>query len=434
MKTLNLLKEKWKDKKNPFIISDNNSFFFKDLLDVDTDFLSEIKQGDIIALIGDFDLISIATLFKLIDLGAIVAPITSTTSNDHSYYIETIKAQYVIKDGKIVSKFTKKNDHNLIVSLRLKKQPGLIFFSTGTTGKPKAILHDVSLLFKRFLTPRPSYKTLNFLMFDHMGGINTLLHTIFNGGTIIGTKDRSVRGILNVCQEHSIEVLPTTPTFLRMMLMSGYIPDKIPKSIKIISYGTELMDQPTLNEFCNLLPNIDFKQTYGLSEFCVFRVKSKARDSLFMKIGGEGVSIKKENDMLYIKSDFAMLGYLNAESPFDENGWYNTKDIIKEHDEYIKIIGRNTDILNVGGLKFMKSEVEEVALKYDGIEQVSVYAKQNSITGQHVEIIIECKDNYKIMKSELNKFFNSSLPKHMVPKKIIFNKVEVNHRFKKKMT
>ena len=87
IKTLNFLKEKWKDKKNPFIISDNNSFFFKDLLNINTDFLSEIKQGDIIALIGDFDLISIATLFKLIDLGAIVAPISSTTSNDHNYYI-----------------------------------------------------------------------------------------------------------------------------------------------------------------------------------------------------------------------------------------------------------------------------------------------------------------------------------------------------------
>ena len=432
MKILQLLEEKWKNNNNPFIISDNHTFTFKDLLSVNLEFLNEIKKGDIIALLGDFDILSIATLFKLLDIGAIVAPITSDTQNEHRYFTDTIKPKFIIKNGKILSKFTETNDHDLVSKLRTKNQPGLIFFSTGTTGSPKAILHDVSLLFKRFLTPRPSYKTLNFLMFDHMGGINTLLHTVFNGGTIIGTKDRSVVGILSVCKKYEIEVLPTTPTFLRMLLMSGCVPNEIPASIKIISYGTELMDQATLNEFCRLLPNVDFKQTYGLSEFCVFRVKSMARDSLYMKIGGEGVSIKKENNMLCIKSDYAMLGYLNAVTPFDKDGWYNTKDIIEVNDNYIKITGRNTDIINVGGLKFMKSEVEEVALKFPGVRQVSVIAKINSITGQHVEIKIECIENHKIEKVDLNKYFKKELPSHMVPKKIIFDSVEVNHRYKKK--
>ena len=55
-----------------------------------------------------------------------------------------------------------------------------------------------------------------------------------------------------------------------------------------------------------------------------------------------------------------MLGYLNAHQPFDNDGWYNTKDIVEEDGEYLKIIGRETDVVNVGGLKFMKSEVEEV--------------------------------------------------------------------------
>ena len=432
MKILPILEKKWKNNSDAFLITDNKYFYFSDIKKVDLSFLDIVQEGDVVALIGDFNLISIASIFKLIEIGAIVAPITSKTSNDHVYYFETIKAKYIVDNGKISNSSHEQNNHELILRLKKSNKAGLIFFSTGTTGKPKAIIHDVELLFQRFLTPRIPYKTLNFLMFDHMGGINTLLHTIFNCGTIIGTRDRSVLGILEICKKHSIEVLPTTPTFIRMLLMSGYIPNEIPNSIKIISYGTEMMDKSTLKECCDLLPKVDFRQTYGLSEFCVFRVKSKDRNSLLMKVGGEGVETKNINDMLYIKSKYAMLGYLNAPSPFDNEGWYNTKDIIKEEDGYIEIIGRNTDIINVGGLKFMKSEVEQVALDYDGVEQAKAYGKKNSITGQHVEIILQCKKETTIEKKSLTKYFSSKLPSHMNPKKIIFENVQVNHRFKKK--
>ena len=91
---------------------------------------------------------------------------------------------------------------------------------------------------QRFETARPTLKTINFLLFDHIGGLNTLLHTLFNKGTVVAPKSRSVEDILATCTEHEIEVLPTTPTFLRMMLMSGLIPNSVPKSLNIITVLT----------------------------------------------------------------------------------------------------------------------------------------------------------------------------------------------------
>ena len=59
-------------------------------------------------------------------------------------------------------------NHHFIDKLRKQNHGGLIAFSTGTTGRPKAIIHDLTLYMRRFETSRPTLKTLNFLLFDHL--------------------------------------------------------------------------------------------------------------------------------------------------------------------------------------------------------------------------------------------------------------------------
>jgi acyl-CoA synthetase (AMP-forming)/AMP-acid ligase II len=284
---------------------------------------------------------------------------------------------------------------------------------------------------QRFETPRPTLKTISFLLFDHIGGLNTLLHTLFNKGTVVAPKSRSVEDILATCAEHEIEVLPTTPTFLRMMLMSGLIPDRVPESLRIITYGTERMDQPTLDSLCELLPNVDFRQTFGMSELGIVRVKSEARNSLFMKVGGEGVETRVVDNVLEICSKTRMLGYLNAQSPFDKDGWYNTKDIVEERDGHYKVTGRTSEVINVGGLKFMASEVERVALQYEHVALAKAEGKPNPITGQHVELTVQPAKDCDVDKASLKAFLSALLPSHMVPKRLNVALISVGHRFKR---
>ena len=433
MSILNTLQKRWTSPKKKFLITEKKKYILEDLTKINLDFLDDIKQGDLVCLIGDFDPISIISLIKLLDLGAIVAPLTDKTEVDHKKYFKILKPQFVIKNNIILKKSPDLSNNIFLKKLREENESGLIFFSSGTSGDPKAIVHKTSMLLKRFLTPRIGYRTLNFLMFDHMGGINTLLHTIYNVGTIIGTKDRTVSGILSLCSKFDIEVLPATPTFLRMMLISGLIPENVPSSLKIITYGTEKMDQITLDQLCAILPDIEFRQTYGLSEFSVLRVKSKSRNSLFIKIGGEGVETKILNNTLYIRSKFAMLGYINEKNPFDKNNWFDTKDIVEQENGYIKIVGRKTDLVNVGGLKFMLSDVSNAILKHNEIDQINVYSKNNNITGQHVEAIIQLREKSNISKADLLKYFKTILPSHMTPKKITFDKIMLNHRLKKNL-
>ena len=417
-------------KSKPFLIYQNTELKFSDIINEKQINLDIVKPGDVVALIGDFNASSISTLLRLIDLKTIIVPLTIETKNTHDYFFESALVDVVIDDGK-VKQIKQKNHHILIENLRQKSHAGLILFSTGTTGRPKAILHDMTLFLERFQTPRPTLKMINFLLFDHIGGINTLLHTIFNRGVVVAPIDRNVDSILKTCAKYKVEVLPTTPTFLRLMLLSGSVPSKIPNCLKIITYGTERMAQSTLDALCKLLPNIDFRQTYGMSELGIVRVKSKARNSLYMKIGGEGVETKIDNKVLQIRSKTRMLGYLNAESPFDKNGWYDTKDIVEESDGYIKITGRTGDVINVGGLKFMASEVERIALMHPDVGLVKAYAKNNPLTGQHVEILINSINQNKISIEIIKEHFKAHLPPHMVPKRIIFDEMKISHRYKK---
>ena len=430
MNVLEKLTERWSDIDYPFLVHSSGELRFSEIAEQKAVDVSKVKSGDVVALIGDFDPQSILTLLQLIDKNVILVPLTVDTRAQHEYFFESALVDVVI-EGEEVKRITHNIKHEIIESLRSKEHAGLVLFSTGTTGRPKAILHDLTLFMQRFETRRPTLKTINFLLFDHIGGLNTLLHTLFNKGTVVAPKSRSVEDILATCAEHKIEVLPTTPTFLRMMLMSGLIPESVPKSLRIITYGTERMDQPTLNALCELLPNIDFRQTFGMSELGIVRVKSGSRDSLFMKVGGEGVETRVVDNVLEIRSETRMLGYLNADTPFDNEGWYNTKDIVEEEDGYYKVTGRTSEVINVGGLKFMASEVERVALQYDNVELVKAEAKPNPITGQHVELTVQSATNNEADKTGLKTFLTEQLPNHMMPKRIRFATVNVGHRFKR---
>ena len=430
MEILEKLKQRWDGIKYPFLIHSTGEIRFSEITRQKAVDLSEVKSGEVVALIGDFDPQSILMLLQLIDKNVILVPLTKDTKSQHEYFFEQALVDVVV-EGNSVKRLQNKKKHKFVEHLRLKQHAGLVLFSTGTTGRPKAILHDLTQFMKRFETPRPTLRTLNFLLFDHIGGLNTLLHTLFNKGTVVAPKSRSVEDILATSAEQQIEALPTTPTFLRMMLMSGLIPDSVPDSLRIITYGTERMDQPTLDALCELLPNVDFRQTFGMSELGIVRVKSKARNSLFMKIGGEGVETRVRDNILEIRSKTRMLGYLNADSPFDDEGWYNTKDIVEECHGYYKVTGRTNEVINVGGLKFMASEVERVALQFEGVELAKAEGKLNPITGQHVELTVQSSLINDIDKAKLKIFLSDVLPNHMLPKRLKVSTVAVGHRYKR---
>lgn len=433
-----------KNKNKTAIIWKNNEYSYSWLISKYHDWLihlehKKVKNNSVIVVLADFSPNSIALMIALIKKKAIIVPLSSSINSKKNVFISISKPDFQIKiknNDEISIKFLDKRSNNkLYKKLKINDKPGLVLFSSGSTGKSKASVHDLSFLLKKFLKPRKTLITITFLLFDHIGGINTLFYILSNAGTIVTTEDRRPKSVLKLIDRYKIELLPTSPTFLNLLLISEEYKNFNLKSLKIISYGTEPMPQTTLNKLSLLFPEIIFKQTYGLSEVGILQSKSESSDSLWLKVGGKDNKTRIINNMLEIKSKSAMLGYLNAPSPFTTDGWFKTYDLVEERGDCLKIIGRESELINVGGEKVYPQEVENILLKIDEVLDVTVYGEKNIIIGNIVCAKIQLKRNSEdnqILKKKIKKYCTNHLDNYKVPVKIEFEEeITFNSRFKK---
>lgn len=277
-------------------------------------------------------------------------------------------------------------------------------------------------------------KTLNFLLFDHWGGLNTLLHGLSNNCPLVMPEERSPDAICELIERYQIELLPTTPGFLNMLLISKAHRKFNVSSLRLISYGAEPMSAITLNAIYKNFPGVDIRQTYGMIELGVLRAKSKSPDSLWVKLGGDGYTIRIVDNKLEIKADSAMLGYLNSDSPFTEDGYLKTGDLVEQDGEWIRILGRQSDLINVGGQKVYPAEVESAILSCPGVTDVTVYGEPNSILGMIVcaTVVVGNGVEESAFKNILKKHCLGLLQPFMIPMKIKFaDEIKLSSRFKR---
>lgn len=351
----------------------------------------QIDAGHVVAIDADYSPSVCALLLALIENKDIIVPLTPAVGPQKSAFLDIAEVEAVFafdEDERWqLNKRPAGVSHPLMRGLIQRRAPGLVLFSSGSTGKSKAALHDFNELLEKFKTRRHCYTTLSFLLLDHIGGINTLFYTLANGGTVVSVTSRHPADVCRAIEKHRVQLLPTTPTFLNLLLLSEQYKECDLSSLELITYGTEVMPESTLRRLLEVFPNTRFLQTYGLSELGILRSKSKSSESLWVKVGGEGYETKVVDGTLWIRARSAMLGYLNAPSPFDGDGWFNTGDLVEMDGEYIRILGRQSDIINVGGQKVFPAEVESVLLQMDNIKDVIVYGEKNPIVGN---IVVAC--------------------------------------------
>lgn len=398
-----------------------------------------LPRGAVTVVEGEFSPQSVSLILALMEHGCIIVPLTSSVAAQKAEFIDIAQceAEFTIRsdDTWTFTPLPHSADHEFYRRLRELGHPGLILFSSGSTGKSKAAVHDLARLLEKFHDRRRSYRTILFLLYDHIGGINTLLHILANGGCGITLEDRSPDRVLSAIEKFQVELLPTSPTFINLILLSEAYQRYDLGSLKLVTYGTEPMPESTLKRFHELFPQVKLLQTNGLSEVGILGSQSKSSDSLWVKLGGEGYETRVVEGILQIKARSAMLGYLNAPSPFTADGWFNTGDSVEVDGEYFRILGRVSEIINVGGEKVYPIEMESTIQEMDNVAEVTVYGEPNPILGNIVcaKITLAHPEYPKAFSAHLKKFCRDRLPGYKVPIKVLVDQ-EKQHsgRFKKK--
>jgi long-chain acyl-CoA synthetase len=350
-----------------------------------------VAAGTVCGYVGDFSPDSIALFIALMRLRAVAVPLTQHAERDLERFAEIAGLERLIRfgqEGARLSDFGATAANPLIEKFRGLGHPGLVVFTSGSTGRPKGILHDLERVLGKFASERLGWRTIMFLMMDHFGGVNTLLSTLAYGGVAICVEQRSPEAVCRAIDRGRAELLPTTPTFLNMIIASGASRHHDLSTLRLITYGTEPMPEATLRRICEVFPQAVLKQTYGLSELGVLHSQSPDPGSLWLRIGGKGFETRVVDGMLHIRSASSMVGYLNAPSPIDSDGWMNTGDVVEEQDGLIRFVGRASEVINVGGQKVFPMEVESVLLEASNVTEATVFGVRHPLLGQAVRALV----------------------------------------------
>ena len=428
----------------PFMVHGGREFSYQWLLDAIQSYRERIARGgiaagDVVVMDADYTPNAVAAFLALADHAAVVVPLSRGVDEQKDTLIRISGGAWSFAlnrdDHFEVRSLDGNGEHELYTVLRGRGHPGLVVFSSGSTGEPKGAVHDLVGILEKFQVRRHRMTTIPFLLFDHLGGLNTMLYSLSNGGCQVTVAERTPDAILAAVARHGVELLPTSPTFLNLMLLSEAHRRHDLSSLRTISYGTEPMPESTLRRLHELFPDKRLLQTYGLSEVGVLRSRSRDSGSLWVKVGGEGFETRVVDGLLQIKARSAMLGYLNADSPFTDDGWFMTGDEVEVDGDWLRILGRRSDLINVGGQKVYPAEVESVILDMPEIADATVYGEKNPILGTMVCADVTPGDGAATpegLATQVQARCREQLARFKVPVKVnVVDQQEYQLRFKK---
>jgi acyl-coenzyme A synthetase/AMP-(fatty) acid ligase len=402
-----------------------------------------LQPGDIVAIISDYSFESIALFLALSRNRNIVVPITTKVESEIEDRIRVANCRWRIVIGGEGALDIRQEDslaevHPLVRQLVDRGRSGLILFSSGSTGRPKAMIHDLDNLIDSYRDKKGKRLVfLIFLMFDHIGGLNTLLNCLSMGVTMVFPENRDPEHVARLIEKYKVNILPASPTFLNLILISEAQTRYDLSSLRMITYGTEPMPESLLLKLKETFGRVKFLQTFGTSETGITQTSSKSSNSTFIRIDDPNTEYRIVDGELWIRSKTQIMGYLNSSMErFTEDGWFKTGDLVEEaEDGYIKIVGRNKELINVGGEKVLPSEVESVLFQMPDLQDCLVYGEPNPITGQMVTAKVLFREPLKTSeaKKRVVAFCQDKLERYKIPAKVILmTESEYSERFKKK--
>lgn len=332
---------------------------------------------------------------------------------------------------------------------------GAIYFSSGTTGFPKAILHKHRSLMHAAVTEQNHHSQTKddvFLCIPPLYHTGAKMHWF--GSLLVGGKAVILRGIkpewiLKTVSDEKCTIVWLLVPWAQDILDaiengSVNLKDYELSQWRLMHIGAQPVPPSLIRRWQSIFTNQDYDTNYGLSESigpgCVhLGVGNEHKVGAIGKAGfgwETRVVDDKRNDVkqgeigeLAVKGPGVMTEYYHDEKATDEvleDGWLFTGDMAREdEDGFLYLVDRKKDVIISGGENLYPVQIEDFLRKHDKISDVAVIGLPDARLGEIAAAIVQVKDGMELNEAELEEFC-MDLPRYKRPHKFIFADVPRN--------
>jgi acyl-coenzyme A synthetase/AMP-(fatty) acid ligase len=309
-----------------------------------------------------------------------------------------------------------------------------IMMTSGTTGVPKMVIHDLATLTTALRVPSPADGADvwgTFYDIRRYGGLQIYLRAVCGRASfVLSSAGEPVSDHLARLGAHGVTHLSGTPSQWRRALMMMPANETIAPGY--VRLSGEIADQAVLDSLRAAFPSATIGHAYASTEAgVVFDVNDGLAGFPTEYIGTvrNGVAMKILDGTLRIRSSGAAKGYVGGGPLFDAAGFVDSGDIIERHGERFYFAGRKGGVINIGGLKVHPEEIEAVINRHPCVRMSLVRGRQNPVTGSIVVADVVLKGEGQApdkspqqiaLKDDILKLCRETLPRHKVPAAISF--------------
>ena len=290
----------------------------------------------------------------------------------------------------------------------------LTIFTSGTTGQPKKVVHNLGTLTR---SVRIGEKYINNIWAyaynpTHMAGLQVFFQAFENVNMLVNVFNQPRKDVYTQIERYGITHISATPTFYRLLLPL----EKTFPSVQRITLGGEKSDA----HLCEIL-----RQIFPLSKINNVYASTEA-GSLFAAKGDCFQFPEKMQDKFKVVDDELLIhrSLLGESANFQFDGdYYHSGDLIDWVDKekgLFRFRSRKNELINVGGYKVNPSEVEGALLRIEGVQQALVYGKSNSVLGNILCADVKLEQGSNLSDLDIRKSLLGQLQDFKGPRRIKF--------------
>ena len=333
---------------------------------------------------------------------------------------------------------------------------GAIYFSSGTTGFPKAILHKHRALMHSAAVEQNHHKQTKddvFLCIPPLYHTGAKMHwfgSLISGGKAVLLRGTKPETVLKAASDERCTIVWLLVPWAQDILdaldrgdlkLSDYHLDQW----RLMHIGAQPVPKKLIEDWKKYFPHHEYDTNYGLSESigpgCVHLGLGNTHKIGAIGVAGYGwqVKIVDENRAevpqgsvgeLAVKGPGVMVCYYKnpeaTDEVLDKDGWLYTGDMAQmDEDGFIYLVDRKKDVIITGGENLYPVQIEDFLHKMEAVKDVAVIGLADKRLGEIAAAIIEVKAGYTCTEEDVNNFC-MDLPKYKRPRKIIFAPVPRN--------